>query len=56
MSELADILNEEFNYKLNFEEWSEPELKKFVIDLLNGKTEYYLDSTFPEKIVRQLLT
>ena len=46
---LVGVLEEQFNYKIDFAEMREKELIKFIKDLLNGKTEYYLDDTFPKQ-------
>jgi hypothetical protein len=46
---LVGILEEHTNYKLNISKWRDEEVIKFIKDLLNGKTEYYLDDTFPKQ-------
>ena len=46
---LVGVLEEHTNYKLNIEEWRDYEVIKFIKDLLNGKTRYCLDDTFPKQ-------
>ena len=46
---LVGVLEEQFNYKIDFAEMRENELIKFIKDLLNGNTEYCLDDTFPKQ-------
>jgi|TARA_R110000823_G_scaffold243350_1_gene367604 hypothetical protein len=45
---LVGVLEYEFNHQLPFREWEDEELIQFIKDLLNGKTEYKLDDSFPK--------
>ena len=46
---LVGVLEEQFNYKIDFAEMRENELIEFIKDLLNGNTEYCLDDKFPKQ-------
>lgn len=46
---LIGVLEYEFNYKLPFRDWKDEEVIKFIKDLLNGKTEYFTNETFPRQ-------
>jgi len=49
---LVGVLEEQFNYKIDFAEMRENELIKFIKDLLNGNTEYCND--YPDIIYESL--
>ena len=42
----VSIMDEWFNYKLDFKSWDREEFLQFCRDFLNGKTEYYMDDNF----------
>ena len=46
------MMDYEFNYHLDFEKWDDKEFVDFLKDLLDGKTEYGLDDTFPKETVK----
>ena len=46
---LIRVLELHFNYQIPFHKFDENALLEFIEDLLNGKTEYYLDSKFPRE-------
>ena len=45
------LLSEHFNYKIDFGSMSKKELKTFIQDLLDGKTEYFLNDDFPKEVL-----
>ena len=52
---LVGVLELHFNYQIPFHKFDENALLEFIEDLLNGKTEYYLDSKFPRKTFETFL-
>ena len=42
----VSIMDESFNYKLDFKSWDREEFLQFCRDFLDGKTEYYMDEYF----------
>tara|TARA_R110002033_G_scaffold150846_1_gene187591 strand:- start:1219 stop:1752 length:534 start_codon:yes stop_codon:yes gene_type:complete len=44
---LLSFLERYFDFQIPFEDFTEKELLDFIKDLLEGKTEYYLDVEFP---------
>jgi phosphatidylserine/phosphatidylglycerophosphate/cardiolipin synthase-like enzyme len=45
------LLSEHFNYKIEFRSMSKKELKTFIKDLLDGKSEYFLNDDFPREVL-----
>ena len=45
------LLSEHFNYKIDFRSMSKKELKTFIKDLLDGKSEYFLNDDFPREVL-----
>tara|TARA_R110002072_G_scaffold7_4_gene33 strand:- start:653 stop:1012 length:360 start_codon:yes stop_codon:yes gene_type:complete len=45
------LLSEHFNYKIEFRSMSKKELKTFIKDLLDGKSEYFLNDDFPKEVL-----
>tara|TARA_R100000234_G_C4886082_1_gene129421 strand:+ start:361 stop:555 length:195 start_codon:yes stop_codon:yes gene_type:complete len=41
--EFVSIMDELFNYNLDFKSWDREEFLQFCRDFFNGKTEYYVD-------------
>tara|TARA_R100001460_G_scaffold53240_2_gene92279 strand:+ start:229 stop:732 length:504 start_codon:yes stop_codon:yes gene_type:complete len=52
---LLCLLELDFNWQIPFHKFDENALLEFIEDLLNGKTEYYLDSKFPRKTFETFL-
>ena len=46
------MMDYEFNYHLDFENWDDKEFVDFLKDLLDGKTEYFLNDKFPKETVK----
>ena len=44
--QLVEIMDESFNYHLDFKSWNEDQFMAFVKAFINGKTEYYQDDYF----------
>ena len=44
--QLVEIMDESFNYHLDFKSWNEDQFMAFVKAFMNGKTEYYQDDYF----------
>ena len=42
----VSIMDEWFNYKLDFKSWDREEFLQFCRDFLDGKTEYYMNDNF----------
>jgi len=49
MYAIKQLLEYHTNYHLKVKEWQDYEVRNFIKDLLNGKTEYYLDDKFPKQ-------
>jgi hypothetical protein len=52
---MKGMMDYEFNYHLDFENWDDKEFVDFLKDLLDGKTEYGLDDTFPKETVKDFI-
>jgi hypothetical protein len=55
MKKIKLLLDQCFNYQLNFQSWSDKKFVAFLKDLIAGKTEYYLDEYFPTNEVKAFL-
>jgi hypothetical protein len=51
MYAIKQLLDYHTNYNLNIEEWQDYEVRKFIQDLLDGKTEYFLNDDFPKEVL-----
>ena len=51
--EFVSIMDESFNYKLDFKSWDKEEFLKFCRDFFNGKTEYYMDEYFKKHYAKK---
>tara|TARA_R100001463_G_scaffold23901_2_gene57112 strand:- start:4818 stop:4994 length:177 start_codon:yes stop_codon:yes gene_type:complete len=55
MKKIKLLLDQCFNYQLNFQSWSDKKFVAFLKELIAGKTEYYLDEYFPIAEVKAFL-
>ena len=52
---MKGMMDYEFNYHLDFENWDDKEFVDFLKDLLDGKTEYGLNDKFPKETVESFI-
>ena len=51
--EFVSIMDESFNYKLDFKSWNRDKFLQFCRDFFNGKTEYYMDEYFKKYFAKK---
>ena len=52
-NKFLSIMDESFNYKLDFKSWDREEFLQFCRDFFNGKTEYYMDDNFKKYFAKK---
>ena len=52
-NKFVSIMDESFNYKLDFKSWDREEFLQFCRDFFNGKTEYYMDNDISRNILQK---
>ena len=52
-NKFVSIMDESFNYKLDFKSWDREEFLQFCRDFFNGKTEYYMDDNFKKYFAKK---
>lgn len=55
IEEMKKLMDKEFNYKMDFKNWDENKFINYLNDLMNGRTEFYLDEFFPKEVVNNFL-
>ena len=53
-NKFVSIMDESFNYKLDFKSWDREEFLQFCRDFFNGKTEYYMEMIISRNILQKM--